>query len=75
MSRVNSLLRRGRTVAAWPYEQWIDAHRTQFQTHFIPRIGSVGHRTTGRQTGVVNRHLGIGWEFVLVTSAWTMRLA
>ena len=26
------------------------------------RIGSVGHRITGRQTGVVNRHLGIGWE-------------
>jgi len=29
-------------------------------------IGSVGHRITGRQTGVVNRHLGIGWEYVHV---------
>ena len=28
------------------------------------RIGSVGHRITGRQTGGVNRHLGIGWEYV-----------
>ena len=26
----------------------------------LGRIGSVGHRITGRQTGVVNRHLGIG---------------
>jgi Integrase core domain len=32
----------------------------------LGRIGSVGHRITGRQTGVVNRHLGIGWEFVHV---------
>src|SRR5215468_3588351 len=28
----------------------------------LGRIGSVGHRITGRQTGVVNRHLGIGWS-------------
>ena len=26
----------------------------------------MGHRITGRRTGVVNRHLGIGWEFVHV---------
>ena len=32
----------------------------------LGRIGSVGHRITGRQPGVVNRHLGIGWEFVHV---------
>jgi transposase InsO family protein len=32
----------------------------------LGKIGSVGHRITGRQTGVVNRHLGIGWEFVHV---------
>ena len=30
----------------------------------LGRIGSVGHRITGRQPGVVNRHHGIGWEFV-----------
>jgi hypothetical protein len=39
----------------------------------LGRIGSVGHRITGRQTGVVNRHLGIGWEYVM--SASTMRPA
>jgi hypothetical protein len=27
---------------------------------------AVGHRITGRQTGLVNRHLGIGWEYVHV---------
>jgi transposase InsO family protein len=32
----------------------------------LGRIGSVGHRIAGRQTGVVNRHIGIGWEFVHV---------
>jgi hypothetical protein len=39
----------------------------------LGRIGSVGHRITGRQTGVVNRHLGIGWE--TSTSASTMHPA
>ncbi|HEY1709081.1 MAG TPA: IS481 family transposase, partial [Rhizomicrobium sp.] len=32
----------------------------------LGRIGSVGHRITGRRTGIVNHHLGIGWEFVHV---------
>jgi transposase InsO family protein len=32
----------------------------------LGKIGSVGHRITGRRTGVVNQHLGIGWEFVHV---------
>ncbi|TIP41769.1 MAG: hypothetical protein E5V72_09375 [Mesorhizobium sp.] len=26
----------------------------------------MGHRITRRRTGTVNRHLGIGWEFVHV---------
>jgi transposase InsO family protein len=32
----------------------------------LERIGSVGHRITGRSAGVVNRHHGIGWEYVHV---------
>ncbi len=32
----------------------------------LGKIGSVGHRITGRRTGIVNQHLGIGWEFVHV---------
>ena len=41
----------------------------------LGRIGSVGHRITGRRTGVVNRHLGIGWEFVHVCIDDASRLA
>jgi transposase InsO family protein len=32
----------------------------------LGRIGSIGHRITGRYPGAVNRHHGIGWEFVHV---------
>jgi hypothetical protein len=32
----------------------------------LGRIGSVGHRITGRYPDAVNRHHGIGWEFVHV---------
>ena len=38
-------------------------------------IGSVGHRITGRYPAVVNRHLGIGWEFVHVCIDDTSRVA
>src|SRR3984957_20253556 len=41
----------------------------------LGRIGFVGHRITGRQTGVVNRHLGIGWEFVHVCIDDASRIA
>jgi transposase InsO family protein len=33
------------------------------------------HRITGRQTGVVNRHLGIGWEYVHVCIDDASRIA
>jgi transposase len=35
----------------------------------LGRIDSVVHRITGRYPGVVNRHHGIGWEFVHVAYA------
>lgn len=41
----------------------------------LGKIGSVGHRITGRQTGIVNRHLGIGWEFVHVCIDDASRIA
>lgn len=41
----------------------------------LGKIGSVGHRITGRHTGVVNRHLGIGWEFVHVCIDDASRIA
>jgi transposase len=41
----------------------------------LGRIGSVGHRIAGRQTGAVNRHRGIGWEFVYVCIDDASRIA
>lgn len=41
----------------------------------LGRIGGIGHRITGRQTGVVNRHQGIGWEYVHVCIDDASRLA
>jgi transposase InsO family protein len=41
----------------------------------LGRIGSIGHRITGRKTGVVNRHLGIGWEYVHVCIDDASRIA
>ena len=41
----------------------------------LGRIGSVGHRITGRSTGVVNRHHGIGWEYVHVCIVDASRVA
>ena len=41
----------------------------------LGRIGSVGHRITGRYPGAVNRHHGIGWEFVHVCIDDTSRIA
>lgn len=32
----------------------------------LGEIGSVRHRITGRHTGAINRHMGIGWEYVHV---------
>jgi transposase InsO family protein len=41
----------------------------------LGRIGSVGHRITGRYPGAVNRHHGIGWEFVHVCIDDASRIA
>jgi transposase InsO family protein len=41
----------------------------------LGKIGSVGHRITGRRPGIVNHHLGIGWEFVHVCIDDASRIA
>ena len=48
------------------YERENPGELIHLDTKKLGKIGSVGHRITGRRTGVVNRHLGIGWEFVHV---------
>jgi transposase InsO family protein len=44
-------------------------------TKKLGRIGAVGHRITGRRTGIINRHRGIGWEFLHVCIDDASRLA
>jgi transposase InsO family protein len=41
----------------------------------LGRIGSIGHRITGRYPGAINRHHGIGWEFVHVCIDDASRIA
>ena len=41
----------------------------------LGKIRGIGHRITGRKTGVINRHLGIGWEFVHVCIDDASRIA
>ena len=41
----------------------------------LGRIGSIGHRITGRYPGAINRHRGIGWEFVHVCIDDASRIA
>jgi hypothetical protein len=31
-------------------------------TKKLGRIAGIEHRITGRRSGAINRHLGIGWE-------------
>jgi transposase InsO family protein len=41
----------------------------------LGRIKGIGHRITGRQSGAVNRHHGIGWEALHVAIDDASRLA
>ena len=41
----------------------------------LGKIAAIGHRITGRRTGMINRHLGIGWEFVHVCIDDASRIA
>ena len=57
------------------YERENPGELIHLDTKKLGIIGSVGHRITGRRTGVVNRHLGIGWEFVHVCIDDASRIA
>jgi transposase InsO family protein len=41
----------------------------------LGKIASIGHRITGRRTGAINHHRGIGWEFVHVCIDDASRIA
>ena len=54
------------------YERERPGELLHLDTKKLGRIGGLGHRITGRRTGVINRHLGIGWEYlhVCVDDSW-----
>ena len=84
ISTVTSVLRRlglNRLKALEPpqpilrYERERPGELLHLDTKKLGRIGGLGHRITGRRTGVINRHLGIGWEYLHVCVDDASRLA
>ena len=57
------------------YERERPGELLHLDTKKLGRIGGLGHRITGRRTGVINRHLGIGWEYLHVCVDDASRLA
>ena len=57
------------------YERELPGELIHIDIKKLGRIGSIGHRISGRKTGVINRHLGIGWEFVHVCIDDASRIA
>jgi hypothetical protein len=44
-------------------------------TKKLGRIAGIGHRITGRRPRMINRHRGIGWEYLHVAVDDASRLA
>ena len=57
------------------YERERPGELIHLDTKKLGRIAGVGHRITGRRTGAVNRHHGIGWEALHVCIDDASRLA
>ena len=57
------------------YERARPGELLHLDTKKLGRIQGIGHRITGRQPGVVNRHHGIGWECLHVCIDDACRLA
>lgn len=76
VSRILRRLRLNRLAALEPaepirrYEREHPGELIHLDIKKLGRIGSVGHRITGRYPGAVNRHHGIGWEFVQWARPW-----
>ena len=83
-STVGLVLRRlglGRLAALDPkppiirYERERPGELLHLDTKKLGRIDGIGHRITGRRTGAINRHHGIGWEVLHVCIDDASRLA
>ena len=74
-------------ASAWPpqgaravapvarYERARPGELIHLDTKKLGRIAGIGHRITGRRTGMINRHRGIGWEYLHVAVDDASRLA
>jgi transposase InsO family protein len=56
------------------YQRQRPGELVHIDTKKLGKIG-IGHRITGRRTGMVNRHRGIGWEYLHVSVDDASRLA
>ena len=83
-STVGGVLRRlglGRLKALDPpppvvsYQRERPGELLHLDTKKLGRIDGIGHRITGRRTGAINRHHGIGWEALHVAIDEASRLA
>jgi transposase InsO family protein len=48
------------------YERERPGELVHIDTKKLGKIAGIGHRITGRRSGMVNRHRGIGWEYLHV---------
>jgi hypothetical protein len=84
LSTVGAILRRlglSRLKALDPpvpvvrYERARPGELIHIDTKKLGKIAAIGHRITGRRSGMVNRHRGVGWEYLHVAVDDASRLA
>jgi transposase InsO family protein len=84
LSTVGRVLRRlglGRLKSLDPpapvvrYQRERPGELIHIDTKKLGKIASIGHRITGRRSGMINRHRGIGWEYLHVAVDDASRLA
>ena len=57
------------------YQRERPGELVHIDTKKLGKIAGIGHRITGRRSGMVNRHRGIGWEYLHVAVDDASRLA
>jgi transposase InsO family protein len=84
LSTVGGILRRlglGKLAALEPrppvvrYQRERPGELIHIDTKKLGRIAGIGHRITGRRSGMINRHRGIGWEALHVAVDDASRLS
>jgi transposase InsO family protein len=84
LSTVGAILRRlglGRLAALEPrppvvrYQRERPGELIHLDTKKLGKIAGIGHRITGRRSGMINRHRGIGWEALHVAIDDASRLS